>query len=249
MRASIWPGILAAASANVSRQQDRVRLFEIGKTFHGSLKTPGEVVRVAGLVLGNVAQEQWGSRAQPVDFFDIKSDVSALLKIAGDTAEFSFIAGDQPALQPGQAAQILRDGDAVGVIGKLHPSVAARFGLDKDVFLFELDVQKSFVSAVPAARTVSKFPTIRRDVAVLVADKISAAELSAAVSAAAPELVRSVRIFDVYKGPGIEAGLKSVALGLILQETSRTLTDVDADAAMASVLSKLEQDFAAVLRD
>jgi phenylalanyl-tRNA synthetase beta chain len=249
MRTTIWPGILAAASANVSRQQDRVRLFEIGKTFHGSLQKPHEVLRVAGLVLGNAVDEQWGSRPQAVDFFDIKSDVSALLSTVGLHVKFIFQAAVHPALQPGQAAEIFRDGDVVGVIGKLHPRVAAKFGLEKDVLLFELDLQKTFLSTVPRAETVSKFPMIRRDIAVIVADKVSAAELSSAVAAAAPRLVRSVRIFDVYKGSGIEAGLKSVALGLILQETSRTLTDVDADAAMAAVLSKLQQDFAAVLRD
>jgi len=249
MRGSIWPGILSAASANLARQQDRVRLFEIGKTFHGSLGAPVEVVRVAGVVAGNIVDEQWGSRSQAVDFFDIKSDVSALLSMVGMNSGFNFVATEHPALQPGQAANITRNGDIVGVLGKLHPSVGGKFELDKDVLVFELDAHKTFASAVPAAELVSKFPLIRRDIAVIVDDKISAGELSAAVESAVPDLVRSVRIFDVYKGPGIEAGLKSVALGLILQETSRTLTDVDADAAMASVLSKLEQDFAAVLRD
>jgi phenylalanyl-tRNA synthetase beta chain len=249
MRSSILPGLLAAASANVSRQQDRVRLFEIGKTFHGSLEVPREVMRVAGLAVGNVVEEQWGSRAQGVDFFDIKSDVSALLGAVNTNVDFVFAATEHPALQSGQAAKILREEEVVGVIGKLHPTVAARFDIGKDVLVFELDVQKTFVSAVPLAKTVSRFPLIRRDIAVIVTDNVSATELSRAVAAAAPDLVRSVRIFDVYKGPGIEAGLKSVALGLILQETSRTLTDVDADAAMAAVSSKLQQDFAAVLRD
>jgi phenylalanyl-tRNA synthetase beta chain len=249
MRGSILPGILTAASANVARQQDRVRLFEIGTTFHGSLSAPVEVVRVAALVLGNVVDEQWASRSQAVDFFDIKSDVSALLATVGNKTKFNFVATDHPALQPGQAANIVRGNDIVGVIGKLHPRVAHKFELDKDVLVFELDAQQTFASAVPQAETVSRFPTIRRDIAVIVDDQISAEALSAAVQSAVPELVRSVRIFDIYKGPGIEAGLKSVALGLILQETSRTLTDVDADAAMASVLSKLQQDFAAVLRD
>jgi phenylalanyl-tRNA synthetase beta chain len=96
---------------------------------------------------------------------------------------------------------------------------------------------------------VSKFPSIRRDIAVVVDDKITADELIATVASSAPDLISSVRIFDIYKGPGIEAGLKSVALGLILQETSRTLTDVDADAAMTAAVRKLQEKFAAELRD
>lgn len=249
MRGSIIPGLLSAASTNVARQQERVRLFEIGTTFHGTLASPDEVLRVAGLSLGNNVDEQWASPSQAVDFFDIKSDVSALLSLAGNNTEFLFVAAEHPALQSGQTANIFRDNEVVGVIGKIHPQIARQFALDKDVLVFELDAKKTFAYSVPIAKQVSKFPTIRRDIAVLVDAEISATDLSTAIRGTAPEMVRSVRIFDVYQGPGIEAGLKSVALGLILQETSRTLTDVDADAVMADVLRKLQQDFAAVLRD
>ncbi len=249
MRSSLWPGIIEAAATNVARQQDRVRLFEIGTTFHGALDKPIEIVRVAALAVGSVVAEQWGSGAQAVDFFDIKSDLVALLSMAGANSEFDFVATEHPALQPGQAANIVRDSVIVGVMGKLHPGVARAFSLDKDALVFELDAGKSFATTVPEAKTVSKFPTIRRDIAVVVDDKITAAELLSVIESAAPELIQSVRIFDVYRGPGIEAGRKSVALGLILQETSRTLTDEDADATMAVVVGKLQQDFAAVLRD
>ena len=249
MRSSIWPGIIAAAAANVARQQDRVRLFEIGTTFHGTLDKPVETIRVAGLALGGVVPEQWGSGAQAIDFFDIKSDVVALLGMTGANSKFYFVAVEHPVLQPGQAANIVRDDAVVGVVGKLHPEVARVFDLDKDVLVFELDAGKSFASTVPAATSVSKFPTIRRDIAVIVDDKYTATDLLSSIESAAPKLIKSVRIFDVYRGPGIEAGLKSVALSLILQETSRTLTDEDADATMAVVVRRLQQDFAAVLRD
>jgi phenylalanyl-tRNA synthetase beta chain len=249
MRGSVWPGLLAAAASNVARQQDRVRIFEIGKTFHGTLKAPEEVLRVAGLVYGSAAPEQWAAAAQNVDFFDVKSDVSALLKMAGPGSKFDFAAADHPALQPGQTANILRGDDVVGVIGKLHPQVAKNFDLDKGVLLFELNTDLAFATTVPVAKDVSKFPMIRRDIAVVVGDEVSAADLVAAVEAAAPDLIQNVRIFDIYRGAGIEAGLKSVALGLILQETSRTLTDDDADAAKAAAVRKLQQEFAAVLRD
>ena len=146
-------------------------------------------------------------------------------------------------------ASIVRDGDVVGVIGKLHPSIAKTFDLDKGVILFELNTDSVFTQDVPGATEVSRFPMIRRDIAVIVNDDISTAKLVAAVESAAPELIRNVRVFDVYKGPGIEAGLKSVAFGLILQETSRTLTDHDADAAKSAVVRILQQEFAAVLRE
>ena len=249
MRGSVWPGLLAAAASNVARQQERVRIFEIGKTFHGTLKVPEEVMRVAGLAYGAAAPEQWAAPSQNVDFFDLKSDVTALLNMVGPGSEIDFVATDHPALQPGQAANILRENKFVGVTGKLHPQFAKLFDLDKGVLVFELNSELAFAATVPVAKNVSKFPMIRRDIAVVVSDEVSAADLVAAVESAAPDLIQSVKIFDVYKGPGIEAGLKSIALGLILQETSRTLTDDDADAAKSAAVRKLQQEFAAVLRD
>jgi phenylalanyl-tRNA synthetase beta chain len=249
MRSSLWPGMLAAAASNASRQQDRIRLFEIGKSFHGTLADHNEVERIAGIVVGSALPEQWGAKAQPVDFFDIKADVIGILGLACKDSELEFRAVEHPALQPGQAAEILRNGKVVGTIGKMHPKHAQRFDLKRDVFLFELDAGAALETLVPAAEAVSKFPSIRRDIAVVVDDKVSAEQLVRAVESSVPELISSVRIFDIYKGPGIEAGLKSVALGLILQETSRTLTDEDADAAMAVAVSKLQNEFAAELRD
>jgi phenylalanyl-tRNA synthetase beta chain len=249
MRSSMWPGLLAAASSNAARQQERVRIFEMGKTFHGTLKAPEEVMRIAGLAYGDSAPEQWANPAQIIDFFDIKADVAALLSMVGGGSKFDFVAAEHPALQPGQVANILRKENVVGVVGKLHPLVAKTFDLDKGVLVFELNTELTFAATVPVASNVSKFPMIRRDIAVVVDDIISAADLVAAVESAAPDLIQSVKIFDVYRGPGIEAGLKSVALGLILQETSRTLTDDDADAAKSAAVSKLQQEFAAVLRE
>jgi len=249
MRASLLPGLVAAAASNVSRQQERVRLFEIGKSFHGSLKDPEEVVRLAAVACGPALPEQWGCRAQAVDFFDIKSDIEALLELAGNEGDFSFVAASYPALQPGQTANILRGDTVIGYVGKLHPRITKMLELKRDGFVFELDAAKALASAVPVAKPISRFPAIRRDIAVIVADKITGEELVTTVASAAPDLIQGVRIFDIYKGSGIEAGLKSVAIGLILQETSRTLTDDDADAAQAAVVQKLRDEFGAELRD
>ena len=249
MRASLLPGLVAAVASNVSRQRDRVRLFEIGKSFHGSLKKPHEVLRLAVVACGPAVPEQWGSPAQAIDFFDIKSDVEAVLELAGNEGDFRYEAASYPALQPGQTANILRGDAVIGYLGKLHPRITRTLELKRDAFVFELDAAKALASEIPIAKPISRFPAIRRDVAVVVPDRISGEELVTAAAEAAPDLIRDVRIFDIYKGPGIEAGLKSVAIGLILQETSRTLTDDDADAAQAAAVQKLRDEFGAELRD
>jgi phenylalanyl-tRNA synthetase beta chain len=249
MRASLWPGMITAAAMNNARQQDRVRLFEASKSFHGSLANHTEVVRIAGLTTGPVRPEQWASSSESIDFFDIKSDVEALLALASDINDIDFVAAEHPALQPGQTAEIVRNGDVIGVLGKLHPKLAKTYDLKRAVYLFELDAAKTLAASAPTATPISKFPAIRRDIAVIVDDNISADELVKAVAASSQGLIKDVRIFDIYTGAGIEAGRKSVAIGLILQETSRTLTDDDADLAMAAAVKKLEDKFAAVLRD
>ncbi|MEJ2161562.1 MAG: phenylalanine--tRNA ligase subunit beta [Chromatiales bacterium] len=249
MRASLLPGLVSSAAANAARQQDRVRLFEIGKSFHGTLEAPEEVERIAAIACGSALPEQWGARAQPIDFYDIKSDLMALLALSDNPSDIVFRSLEHPALQPGQAAAIVRDGHEIGLIGKLHPQVAKRHELKRDAYVFELDALRAFASSAPVAKPVSRFPVIRRDIAVIVKEDISGDDLVQAVAAAAPDLTRDVRIFDIYTGPGIEAGLKSVAISLILQETSRTLTDDDADAAQAAAVQKLRDTFGAELRD
>jgi phenylalanyl-tRNA synthetase beta chain len=247
MRGSLWPGMLRVAASNLARQQDRVRLFESGKTFHGTLAQPVEVVRTAALAIGPATPEQWGSQSREVDFFDIKGDIEALLGLAG--AKVSFAHAEHPGLQAGQSAQIVRDGAIVGMAGKLHPSTARALDISHPVLLFELDAAAAFAAPVPVAAAVSRFPAIRRDVAVVVTDDITSEQLIQVALSAAPDIIRRAVVFDVYRGPGIEAGVKSVALGLILQETSRTLTDDDADKVMAAAVQKLQQEFAAIRRE
>ncbi|MDH5618032.1 MAG: phenylalanine--tRNA ligase subunit beta [Gammaproteobacteria bacterium] len=249
MRASLWPGLVAAASTNMARQQDRVRLFETSRSYHGTLDAHEEVVRLAGLIAGPVVPEQWGAKAENVDFFDVKSDVEAVLALTGNTSDVRFAAIEHPALQPGQAAAIRRGDEVIGLVGKLHPRLVKDYDLKKPAYVFELDVEKALASSSPSADVISRFPAIRRDIAVVVDEKVTAAELADAVAASAPDLIRDVRIFDIYRGDKIEAGRKSIAIGLILQETSRTLTDDDADTAMAAAIAKLEDKFAAYLRD
>jgi phenylalanyl-tRNA synthetase beta chain len=249
MRSSLLPGLLSSAAANIARQQERVRLFEIGKSFHGTLESPAEVVRIAAVACGTAMPEQWGTKTQAIDFFDMKADLVAILQLAGAASEVEYRAIEHPALQPGQSAGIFRDGRSIGIIGKLHPQLAKSLDLKREAYVFELDALLALASAAPEVQPVSRFPVIRRDLAVIVREEVSGDELVQAVASVAPDLMRDVRIFDVYQGPGIEAGLKSVAISLILQETSRTLTDDDADAAHAAAVRKLRDTFGAELRD
>jgi phenylalanyl-tRNA synthetase beta chain len=249
MRASLWPGLVAAAASNVARQQDRVRLFEASKAFHGTLEETIETVRVGALVSGSVVPEQWGNEAKNADFFDIKADVEALLLLASPHDEISFAAISHVALQDGQAAEIRRGDSPIGLLGKLHPGVAKRYNLKRAAYVFELDAELAFATSAPSAEPISRFPAIRRDIAVVVDAAISVDELINVIRESATELIENVKIFDIYTGPGIEAGRKSVAIGLILQATSRTLTDEDADVAMAAAISILKKKFAAELRD
>jgi phenylalanyl-tRNA synthetase beta chain len=249
MRASLWPGLVAAAAANAARQQDRIRFFEASRSYHGTLDAHSEVLRIAGLATGPVLPEQWGAKSEGVDFFDVKADVEALLALANNGAAVRFVPTEHPALQPGQAAEIRRCDEVIGVFGKLHPRLAKEYDLKRAVYLFELDAEKALASKAPRVEPVSRFPAIRRDIAVVVDDNVTADELVDAVASSTPALIRDVTVFDIYRGDRIEAGRKSVAIGLILQETSRTLTDEDADTAMAAAIRKLKDEFAAELRD
>jgi phenylalanyl-tRNA synthetase beta chain len=248
MRVSLWPGLLAALAMNVRRQQGRVRLFESGSKFVTRDGVLAEVRCLAGLAWGTTEPEQWGSAKALVDFYDLKADVEALLELTGVAARFHFEAASLPCLHPGRTARILREGKTCGWLGELHPEQARLLDLDPAPLLFELETDMSNLSQLPVGKEVSVFPSLRRDLALVVDEAVTFSELRESATVAAASLLRELTVFDVYRGPGIETGRKSVALGLILQETSRTLTDADADAVMARVADQLRRDFNAVLR-
>tara|TARA_B100001093_G_scaffold255452_1_gene244347 strand:- start:234 stop:2615 length:2382 start_codon:yes stop_codon:yes gene_type:complete len=249
MRSSLWPSLLTSALSNIARQHERIRFFEISKSFHGNISEPKEVLRIAGLVAGLREPEQWGNKTEIVDFYDIKSDVQALLSLCCKDDEISFLPSKHISLQPGQSAEIFRNKESIGFMGKLHPKIIKEFNLKKDIYLFELDAEKTIKSNLPIAKSISKFPTIRRDIAIIVNENITADNLIEVATASAPKFIRNIYIFDVYRGQGIEKGRKSIAMGLILQETSRTLTDEDADQTVSLVLKNLQNQFKVEIRD
>ena len=249
MRLSVWPGLVQAVKSNQSRQHGRIRLFEIGTKFvlvGGKLE---ERKTIAGAVSGERFPEQWGAESRPADLFDIKGDVEALLHLTGRFKKFEVGAGEHPALHPGQNASVRLGGKTVGWLGALRPELEKKLDLMRGVFLFELEIEPAFVANVPAYEPISKFPAVRRDVAVVVDEEVSTDSLRDTVEASAGALLRELRIFDIYRGRGIDSGRKSVALGLILQETSRTLTDQDADTVTAKVIRNLERKLNATIRD
>ncbi|MBK1716183.1 phenylalanine--tRNA ligase subunit beta [Thiocystis violacea] len=249
MRTSLWPGLLQTAAYNRARQMERIRIFETGLRFRtgtdGLEQTPG----VGGLAMGGTLPEQWGQKSSPVDFHDLKADVEALLALTGTAERFRFVAAEHPALHPGQTARIERDGEPVGLMGMLHPSLAAKLDFDADVFLFELDIAPLGSGLLPRYAKISRFPGIRRDLAILVDREVSYDAVSRCVRSVASELLRELILFDVYTGQNIDSGRKSLALGLILQSSSQTLTEGLIEETVERILERLATELGARLRD
>ncbi len=248
MRTSLWPGLLQTARYNQSRQQGRIRIFETGLRF---VQEQGEITQdpmLAGLVTGSRDPEQWGEVTRPVDFFDLKGDLEALLALGGCGDAFTFIPDNHPSLHPGQAARVERGGETVGWIGMLNPAIEEQAGLAGNTFLFEIRLDEKLNGRLPAFRPLSRYPSIRRDIAVVVDQEVTFGRLEALVRAAAPETLKQILIFDVYTGDKVDSGRKSLALGLILQESSHTLTDEEVDGIVERILQVLKRELNAQLR-
>jgi len=251
MRTSLLPGLVHALLLNRNRQQERVRLCEVGKVFvtaAGAGEPPVEVVRIAGVVVGSAAAEQWGEKKRRADFFDAKGDVESLLQLTQVPAEFSFAPATETWLHPGQSARLLRGESVVGHVGALHPERARALGLDEDVYVFELDVAVIQSRPVPRAQPVSRFPSVRRDIAVVVPEAVAFAKIEACVRSAVGEGLAELLVFDQYSGPNLGFGVKSLAMGLILQNSYRTLTDADADQSVSAAVAALTAECQAKLR-
>jgi phenylalanyl-tRNA synthetase beta chain len=249
MRTSLWPGLINAVLYNQNRQQTQLRLFEIGLRFRGELGSLAQERMLAGVASGARLSEQWGAVDVPVDFYDVKGDVEALLELSGPLSRFEFRAAAHPALHPGQSAQIWRGEQLVGWIGALHPQLEKDLDLDGRTFVFELLLDAITAAQTPAFSALSRYPSIRRDLAILVAEAVDAGAVLNCARTAAGDLLRDAFVFDVYRGKGIPEGQKSLAMGLILQDSSRTLVDQDVDEVIDRTVTRLEQEFGAVLRE
>lgn len=248
MRSSLWPGLVKALEHNLNRQQSRVRLFESGLRFVGQLEGLKQEAMLAGVISGSRLPEGWANGRESVDFYDLKADVEALLGYAGAAAAFSFVPGEHPALHPGQTARIEREGRLVGFMGALHPELAKTLGLDQPVFLFELVLAEVAAGRMPAFSELSRFPEVRRDLALLVDREQPAEAVLATIREAAGEWLTDLKLFDVYHGKGIDPHRKSLAVGLTWQHPSRTLNDDEVSTTTQNIITSLEERFNATLR-
>jgi phenylalanyl-tRNA synthetase beta chain len=248
MRTSLWPGLAKAVAYNQKRQQSRIRLFECGLNFIPEGASVNQETFIGGAVWGHVLSEQWDLPPRPVDFYDLKADVEALLALTGRPEDFTFVAARHPALHPGQTARVERDGAEVGWVGALHPAIEERLDLEGKVFVFELRVSGIRQGRVPAFDELSKYPASRRDIAILVDEGVTAQAVEDCIRVQGGELLRETRLFDVYRGKGIPDGKKSMALGLILQDFSRNLTESVVDETVSKIVSELKRRLGATLR-
>lgn len=232
MRGSLLPGLVEAWRYNHARQITRLRLMETGVCFARAEGQIRETTRVAGLAAGTARPEQWGEPARAVDFFDLKAEVEALI---GPLSSCRFEAAIHPALHPGRSARVLREDTRLGWIGELHPRLLGALDLPSSALIFELDWAPIRDLDLPAARAVPEFPSARRDLALVVPVDLPAQTLREAVRSAGPPTLREVFVFDVYRGENLGATFKSVALGLIFQDYSRTLTVEEIDSAVAAI--------------
>ena len=248
MRTQLLPGLVASLARNVARQQSRVRLFELGKVFHGGAAddAPRETLRIAAAACGDAVAEQWGASARTVDFHDLKGDLESLAALSGASLEYRRASA--PWGHPGRSADVLRDGRRIGWIGEFHPGLLHGLGMDQPVIGFELDLAPLQARPVSRSGSLSRFPSVRRDLAIVVPDPVAWADVAASVREAAGPALRDLRLFDRYVGKGVEKGFKSLAMALILQEESRTLTDRDVDAVVSAVMAALQQAHGAVIR-
>ncbi|MBA3776156.1 MAG: phenylalanine--tRNA ligase subunit beta, partial [Betaproteobacteria bacterium] len=244
MRTSLLTGLLTTLQTNLNRQQARVRVFELGRTFSRNGDGYAQPLRLGGLAYGSAAPEQWGERLRNVDFFDIKGD----LEIVSAPRCLTTTRTVHPALHPGRTAHLQLDGAISGWLGELHPRLVRHFDLPHAPVLFELDAATLMYHALPVGKPVSALPIVRRDIAIVVAEEVPAGAVLAALQEARAPHVESVRLFDVYRGPGLTEGRKSLAILVLMQDTSRTLTDTEIDDTVAALVRVVSDQFGGSLR-
>ncbi|XQW86599.1 phenylalanine--tRNA ligase subunit beta [Thalassotalea piscium] len=252
MRVSLWTGLLQSVLYNQNRQQSRVRLFETGLRFIPDNTVENGVRQetlLSGVISGSREDEHWSMEKVAADFYDIKADVEALLSLTADESSFEFSASEISALHPGQTAAIHRNGNLVGYVGSLHPELERKLGLNGRTLIFELLLSEISTRKIPEASDISRFPSNRRDIAVVVEDKIDAKKVLQLIEKVGGNFLIDLNLFDVYTGNGIEPGFKSLAIAMILQDNEKTLEEKDITDVVNRVVDTLKDELNASLRD
>ncbi|HMM45920.1 MAG TPA: phenylalanine--tRNA ligase subunit beta [Candidatus Macondimonas sp.] len=250
MRTSLWPGLIRALQANLKRQAERVRLFEIGAVFARDLTGIRQQNRLAGLIHGPSLPEQWrGGRSDAsADFFEVKGDLEALA-VMMQLPPLQALTGTHPALHPGKTARLTLAGSPIGWLGELHPGIGARLDLPQGVIVFEWDMDATPVPTLPRFSPLSRFPSVRRDLAVVVPEATPVGDLAKLIRAVGGARLKDCLVFDVYRGPGVEQDRKSVAFGLIFQDDDCTLEDKVVDEAVDTIIRHLADRAGARVRE
>jgi phenylalanyl-tRNA synthetase beta chain len=254
MRTSLLGSLLQVLKFNLDRKADRVKVFELGRVFlrdkavqdsDSTVAGLNQPMRVSGVAYGPLATTSWGGKVRHVDFFDVKGELEALLA----PAKPEFLAAEHPAMHPGRCASVKLNGELVGYVGELHPRWRQSWDLQHAPIMFELDLEAVMQRVVPVAQGVARFQAVERDIAVIVAEKVSHSELMAAIHEAPTEsLLRSAVLFDVFR-PQATLGIeKSLAVRLSLYSEEATLTEVQIDATVKAVLDHLALKLSARLR-
>ena len=242
MRTTLVPGLVEVLQTNLKRKLPRIRIFETGRVF--LREGFAQPVRIGGLAFGPADPEQWGAAPRQVDFFDVKGDLEALAAPLSLTTR----TWPRPWLHPGRSAEIMIDRKVAGWIGELHPRLVRHFELPSAPIVFEMDAATLSCLPLPQGHAMSRFPVVRRDIAIIINENIAVQDIIYVLNEVKPASVESLRIFDVYRGPELPSGQKSVAILVLMRDTQRTLTDEDSDAVVALLLSTLQDRFDATLR-
>ena len=252
MRVSLWTGLLQSVAYNQNRQQARVRLFETGLRFIPDNSVENGVRQdnmIAGVLSGQRSEEHWDIEKAASDFYDIKSDVQALLGLTNNESDFVFSKAEIDALHPGQTAAIHKNGVLVGHVGALHPELERKLGLNGRTLVFELLLSEVCTQNIPQARDISRFPANRRDIAVVVDEQVSANKVLQLIEKVGGNYLVDLNLFDVYQGNGIESGFKSLAIAMTLQDNNKTLEEKDITDVVDRVVDTLKTELNASLRD
>jgi len=252
MRLSLLTGLLNTVVYNQNRQQSRVRIFETGLRFVPDTQADLGIrqdLMLAGAICGNRYEEHWDLARNSVDFYDLKGDLESVLDLTGKLSDIEFRAASNPALHPGQSAAIYLQSECIGFIGVVHPELERKLSLNGRTLVFEVLWNKVADRVVPEAQEISRFPANRRDIAVVVAENVPAADILGECKKVGANQVVGVNLFDVYRGKGVAEGYKSLAISLILQDTGRTLEEEEIAATVAKCVEALKERFQASLRD
>jgi phenylalanyl-tRNA synthetase beta chain len=253
MRTTLIGSLVDVVRKNQNRKVPRIRVFEVGRVFlrdpssvDGPLSVAGvrQPMRIAAAAYGPAFAEQWDAPERPVDFFDVKADVAAL----SAPLELRFEPAPHPALHPGRSARVLVDGKPAGWVGELHPKWMRAYELPQPPILFELEAQALLQVPTPKPKVPSRFPPVVRDIALVFDAATPVQAVLDAIQAEKPPIVQSVRLFSLYRGAGLPSGTKSLAFRVVMQDTERTLTDAEADAARDALAALLGRRFSAKLR-